>query len=96
MPAGEESLRRGKKTFGDFCFPCHGDAGMGDGPVVARGYPAPPSLAGESARQLADGQIFHQLTFGRGNMPSYRFLLKPSERWAVIRYVMDLQAKGRQ
>jgi len=96
VPADAETVRSGKKIFGDFCFPCHGEAGTGNGPVVARGFPAPPSLAGESAKQMADGQIFHQLTFGRANMPSYRFLLKPSQRWAVIRYVRELQEKTKQ
>src|SRR3972149_3309357 len=37
-----EALQRGELVYRNFCLPCHGTAGRGGGPVILRGYPAPP------------------------------------------------------
>lgn len=86
----------GRNLFRDFCTPCHGVEADGQGLVPQRGFPAPPSLPADSARQLPDGAIFHLLTFGRNNMPPYRWQLSERERWAVILYVRELQRASRQ
>ena len=36
-------LRRGRERFEIFCSPCHGFEGDGDGAIVRRGFPRPPS-----------------------------------------------------
>ena len=36
-------VARGKERFLAFCSPCHGASGRGDGVVVSRGFPRPPS-----------------------------------------------------
>jgi mono/diheme cytochrome c family protein len=86
--------RRGAAVFANFCQVCHGGAGRGDGPVVLRGFPAPPSLLAERALKMKDGQIFHVLTYGQDNMPSYAAQLSRDDRWTVIAYVRSLQAKS--
>jgi mono/diheme cytochrome c family protein len=83
--------QRGLFVFQTFCLPCHGPAGRGDGPVALRGYPAPPSLLGEKTLKLADGQMFHILTFGQKNMPAYAGQISQQDRWRVIAYVRSLQ-----
>jgi mono/diheme cytochrome c family protein len=85
------ALSRGKTVFLNFCVPCHGMAGKGDGLVVQRGYPAPPSLLADNARNIKDGQIFHILSYGQKNMPSYATQLSREDRWRVILYVRSLQ-----
>jgi len=66
LPANDAAaLSRGKTVFLNFCGPCHGMAGKGDGLVVQRGYPAPPSLLADHARNIKDGQIFHILSYGK-------------------------------
>lgn len=82
---------RGAAVFGSFCTPCHGASGAGNGPVVARGFPAPPSLLAPKARGLKDGQIFHILTYGQGNMPAYATQISPEDRWKAILQVRALQ-----
>jgi len=84
-------LSRGKMVFLNFCVPCHGRAGKGDGLVVQRGYPAPPSLLADHARKIKDGQIFHILSYGQKNMPSYAAQLSREDRWRAILYVRSLQ-----
>ena len=83
---------RGAEVFRVHCVPCHDAAGAGQGPAVLRGMLPPPSLLGAAAREMPDGQIYHLLTLGRGNMPAMRARLGESDRWAVIRHVRALQA----
>lgn len=92
LPANDAAaLSRGKTVFLNFCVPCHGVAGKGDGLVVQRGYPAPPSLLADNAQKIKDGQIFHILSYGQKNMPSYAAQLSREDRWKVILYVRSLQ-----
>lgn len=83
---------RGAFVFANFCAVCHGPGGAGNGPVAQRGYPPPPSLLAEHAIQMKDGQMFHALTYGQNNMPSYTSQLSPDDRWDVVLYVRTLQA----
>jgi mono/diheme cytochrome c family protein len=96
LTRSDELVGRGRQLFSDSCTPCHGQNGEGDGQVVARGFPAPPSLLAENARNLADGEIFHLLSFGRANMPSYATQLPREERWKAILYVRELQQREAQ
>jgi mono/diheme cytochrome c family protein len=92
-------LARGEFVFNTFCQPCHGVSGKGDGPVAQRGYPPPASLLAQNALNLTDSQIFHILTNGRKNMPSYAGQISRNDRWKVILYVRSLQSaagKGAQ
>lgn len=89
-----QSISRGKAVFSNFCAPCHGATGKGDGLVVQRGYPAPPSLYADNARKIKDGQIFHILTYGQKNMPAYSSQLSQQDRWNVIAFVRSLQKQS--
>ncbi len=84
-------LERGKRMYQIYCQVCHGAGGQGDGPVTKRGYPPPPSLLLENARNMKDGQIFHIITNGYKNMPSYRSQIERRERWLTVAYVRKLQ-----
>lgn len=90
--ANPENLARGKVVFQTFCLPCHGDAGMGDGPVSKRGMPGFPIGGAENnAAKWVDGYIFHLISYGRGVMPSYATQIKPEDRWKAILYLRQLQ-----
>lgn len=88
------TLKRGEFAYTTFCQPCHGSGGRGDGVVVYRGFPAPPSLLAERAVKMKEGQIFHILTYGQGNMPSYAAQLSQEDRWKVILFVRSLQGQA--
>lgn len=93
-PVAPDNLRarqRGEFVFANFCAVCHGAGGAGNGPVPLKGYPAPPSLLVEHAIRMKDGQMFHVLTYGQNNMPSYASQLSREDRWNVILYVRTLQ-----
>jgi mono/diheme cytochrome c family protein len=89
-----QSVSRGTVVFSNFCAPCHGPTGKGDGPVVQRGFPAPPSLYADNARKIKDGQIFHILTYGQKNMPTYASQISREDRWHVIAFVRSLQKQA--
>lgn len=84
---------RGEKVFVTFCQPCHGAGGLGDGAIVQRGFPPPPSFLGESALKMKDGQMFHIITYGKGNMPSLASQVSRLDRWRAINHVRSLQKK---
>lgn len=91
QPTDARALQRGATIYANFCLTCHGDTGAGDGPVVKRGFPPPPSLLADNARQIKDGQIFHILTYGQNNMPSYASQVMRDDRWKVILFIRSLQ-----
>lgn len=82
---------RGRKIYARFCLPCHGAVGNGDGPVATRGFPPPPSLSAEKSLKMSDGQMFHVLSFGQKNMPSYAAQISAADRWAAILHIRALQ-----
>ena len=87
------ALARGAAIYATYCEICHGPLGKGDGTVAQRGFPAPPSLLAPKAMNLADGQIFHIMTFGQNNMPSYASQIDREDRWKVILHVRTLQRR---
>ena len=90
-PQSTQARQRGELVFANFCALCHGAGGAGNGPVPQRGYPAPPSLLADHAVKMKDGQIFHILTYGQNNMPSYASQLSPDDRWNVVLHLRALQ-----
>lgn len=95
-PTSTADVDRGRVLYGTFCVPCHGPEGAGDGPIVGRGYPAPPPLDRPRARALGDGRLYHLITFGRGTMPGYGSQIDEADRWRVIAYLRRLQERGRR
>jgi mono/diheme cytochrome c family protein len=91
LAADPAALTRGAFVFRTWCLPCHGATGRGDGPVALRGYPAPPPLNSAKTLGLNDGRMFHILTYGQKNMPSYASQVSEDDRWKAILYVRSLQ-----
>ena len=86
-----EVLARGEERYDIFCAPCHGFAGDGDGMVVERGFPAPPSFHAEPQRDLAVERIVEVIGEGRGRMLPMAERISPSDRFAIAAYVQALQ-----
>lgn len=91
FPVTREVLAVGRDRYNTFCVPCHGIAGYGDGMIVQRGFPPPPSFHSERLRQVPPGYIYSVITNGFGVMYSYAYRVPPAERWAVAAYIKALQ-----
>jgi mono/diheme cytochrome c family protein len=88
-------LARGRERFAIFCVPCHGALGDGDGRVVRRGFPAPPSY--HEARLLAapDRHFYDVVRDGHGVMHGYGERVPAADRWTIVAYVRALQLSQR-
>lgn len=86
-----ELLKRGRERYEIYCAVCHGLAGAGNGEVVQRGYPAPPSYHTDRLRNAPLGHFFDVITNGYGAMYSYAARVEPNDRWAIAAYIRALQ-----
>jgi mono/diheme cytochrome c family protein len=91
VPVTRELLARGQDRFDIFCSPCHGRVGNGDGIVVERGFPAPPSYHIDRLRQAPIGHFVDVIANGLGAMSSYSTRVPPADRWAIAAYIRALQ-----
>jgi mono/diheme cytochrome c family protein len=89
-----DARERGAFVFSTMCQPCHGAGGRGDGPVAQRGFPPPASLVAQKTVDMRDGQIFHIITYGQANMPSYASQIAREDRWKVVSYIRWLQSQA--
>lgn len=91
FPITQERLNRGQERFTIFCSPCHGLVGDGEGMVVQRGFPQPPSFHQERLRKAPDAHFYHVISEGYGVMYSYAARVPPADRWAITAYIRALQ-----
>lgn len=86
-----ELLTRGRERFDAMCAECHDRTGSGNGMVVLRGFPQPPSYHVPRLRNAAIGHFFDVITNGYGVMYSYATRVEPEDRWAIAAYIRALQ-----
>lgn len=91
LPITRDVLQRGRERYDVYCAPCHGRAGDGNGVIVQRGFPAPPSYHLDRLRQAPAGHFFDVMTRGYGIMYSYASRVDPADRWAIAAYIRALQ-----
>jgi mono/diheme cytochrome c family protein len=90
-PVSPALLQRGRERFEIFCTPCHGFTGQGDGRVVQRGFPPPPSYLSARLRAAPAQHFVDVITHGYGVMASYGDRVDPVDRWAITAYIRALQ-----
>jgi hypothetical protein len=85
-------LQRGHERFNIYCTPCHGALGNGNGINKKLGVmPAVANLQDKRIVEMADGEIFNTITFGKGLMGAHGPLVPVADRWAIIAYLRALQ-----
>ena len=94
----EDMIRRGQKRYEIYCTPCHGSDGYGQGTVHLRAlelqqatWVPPTSMHTDVVRQREEGRLFHLITHGIRNMPSYGKQIPVKDRWAIVAYIRALQ-----
>ncbi|HEY4272991.1 MAG TPA: c-type cytochrome [Candidatus Udaeobacter sp.] len=84
-------LARGRECFDAMCAECHDRTGSGNGMVVLRGFPQPPSYHVPRLRNAPIGHFYDVITNGYGVMYSYATRVEPEDRWAIAAYIRALQ-----
>jgi mono/diheme cytochrome c family protein len=93
VPQDDALLQRGQQRYVIYCQPCHDARGEGRGILFQRGNVPTASFHDEKILKYPDGQIFDVITNGMGLMPSYRWPITASDRWAIIAYIRELERK---
>ena len=102
-PAGKGDPEAGKKLYEQFCLPCHGATGKGDGPV-GQYLPVKPADYSQSVPQYGDkwAEYYFKIIKEGGVamdpprsplMAPWGSQLKESDIWDVISYV-EILSKG--
>lgn len=91
IPVTKELVDRGQDRYNIYCIVCHGPVGNGDGMIVRRGFPKPPTYHDDRLRNAPVGHFFDVITNGWGRMNSYAYQIQPADRWAIVAYIRALQ-----
>jgi mono/diheme cytochrome c family protein len=91
VPVTAGLVNRGREMFDINCSACHGRDGYGEGMVVERGFPQPPSFHSDRLRNAPVGHLFDVITEGYGVMYPCGSRIAPADRWAIVSYIRALQ-----
>ncbi len=84
-------LQRGQERYRIYCTPCHSELGDGNGMIVQRGFPHPPSYDSARLRDASTQHFYDVITTGYGDMYSFAGRVAPADRWAIAAYIRALQ-----
>jgi mono/diheme cytochrome c family protein len=91
VPVTATLLARGQQRFNINCSPCHGMQADGNGVVKKLGLATVANLHDKRIVELADGEIFNTITYGKNTMGPYGANVTIEDRWAIIAYLRALQ-----
>lgn len=84
-------MQRGAERYAINCAVCHGATGQGNGITSKYGLNSIANLHQQRIHDMADGEIFNTITWGKNTMMGYGSNLQVSDRWAIICYLRALQ-----
>ncbi len=96
---GAGNPKRGKRQYNQYCTPCHGKTGHGDGTrmKVEKFDPAPRNHTdGNYMNRRTDVQLFKTIKEGGKAMnfshimPQWKHILKDKQIWDVIAYLRSI------
>ena len=92
LAVNAQLLERGRQRFTIYCSPCHGQEADGNGITRKLGAMAVvANLHDKRIVEMADGEIFNTITYGKNLMGAYGPNVPVEDRWAVIAYLRALQ-----
>lgn len=87
------SMSETARLYNINCGICHGDKAAGNGPMATSGnIGGVANLTLPLYVSMADGTMFHSITYGKGLMGTYASQLSRQQRWQIIKYIRTLQA----
>ena len=93
VPVTAALLERGHQRFNINCSPCHGQQADGNGVIkkLNVGLSTIANLQDKRILEMADGEIFNTITYGKNTMMPYGINVPIEDRWAIIAYLRALQ-----
>jgi hypothetical protein len=91
LPLTRQLLDRGEQRYRINCMPCHGPAGDGKGITSKYNMFSMANFHDQRLVNMADGEIFNTITYGKNLMGSYGANVTVEDRWAIIYYVRTLE-----
>jgi len=95
-PMSLASLENGRTQYMRYCATCHGEKGLGDGPVSMMSKQRGPfggvlAIGGPAsiAKIRSDGHLYSTIRYGRRRMPSYHRIAS-EDRWDIVNFVRYL------
>jgi mono/diheme cytochrome c family protein len=97
LAPGSVDMKEAERLFLVNCGICHGPKLDGNGPLYKGGdgpfIAKPATLVGDAKYEaMAEGTMFHSVTYGLNAMGSYASQLNTKQRWMVIAYIKAKQA----
>ena len=93
VPSTAESISLGAGLYQTHCLACHGESGVGDGPVGLTLRPPPADLTQHAVPGVhTDGQLFEWISRGYPGsvMPGFEGRLTEEERWNLVNFLRTL------
>ncbi len=93
VPPNSQSIAEGKAVYTQYCVPCHGTSGRGDGPVGVTLNPRPADLTLHGVPGIhTDAQLYEWITNGLPGtrMPAWKSTISDTDRWNLVNYIRVL------
>lgn len=84
-------MQRGAERYAINCAVCHGATAQGNGIASKYGLNSIANLHQQRIHDMADGEIFNTITWGKNTMMGYGSNIQVADRWAIICYLRALQ-----
>ena len=91
-----QSVAAGQALFSNYCAPCHGVFGKGDGPLGLTLNPRPADLSYHAIPGVhTDAQLFEWITngFPGSRMPAFKTRFSDTDRWNLVNFIRTLAPK---
>lgn len=86
IASSDVSNKAGQALYTKTCTPCHGKAGLGDGPKSKSLKTAINDFSKAEFQSQTDGEHFFKTKNGRGDMPKYEGKLSDEDIWNIVNY----------
>jgi mono/diheme cytochrome c family protein len=96
VPATPAVLAAAQPSYADHCQKCHGEKGDGQGEKAVELSVAPSDFTNtRDMANLADGELFQEITKGHLPMPAFEDKLSDKERWQLVDYIRTFASSAK-
>lgn len=86
----QASIERGKRIYQQNCMSCHGETGLGDGPLGDKEMYAPANLR-QTIKEVPDFDFFIAISEWEGSMPGWKRRFNDAELEDLKNYILTFK-----